>query len=279
MRPLFSVETLGKTRKDCYNQYRTTGTMATTLGQLNPLRYRGYVYDTETGFYYVSSRYYDPEIGRWISPEPNVDYGEFDEGAGLVGYNVYAYCANNPVMFKDETGESITIVICGVVLGIKEIAAISAIAAGLICMSSSTFRRWFNNTVNTVVAGLKTGLNAIAVGAKTVAKSLSKSVAKAKTKIKKEKKKYDYWLAVYVDFGNGFDAYIPTKSLSSSQAKILVRSGLNVFASSREKAYKLAKNVGGGSPLRHPAHGGLGYWKHYHPMRKGKKIGGHVFYV
>ena len=75
----------------------------------NPFRYRGYVYDIETGLYYVSSRYYDPEIGRWISPEPNVDYGEFDEGAGLLGYNVYAYCANNPVMFKDETGESITL--------------------------------------------------------------------------------------------------------------------------------------------------------------------------
>lgn len=86
-----------------------TGTAAQTVGRLNPLRYRGYVYDDETGLYYVSSRYYDPELGRWISPEPNVDYGEFDEGAGLLGYNVYAYCANNPVMFKDETGESITL--------------------------------------------------------------------------------------------------------------------------------------------------------------------------
>ena len=81
----------------------------THIAFVNPLRYRGYYYDDETGFYYVSSRYYDPEIGRWISPEPNVDYGEFDEGAGLLGYNVYAYCANNPVMFKDETGESITL--------------------------------------------------------------------------------------------------------------------------------------------------------------------------
>ncbi len=86
-----------------------TGTLASTIGTANPFRYRGYYYDTETGFYYVSSRYYDPEIGRWISPEPNVNYGEFDEGAGLLGYNVYSYCANNPVMFKDETGEGITL--------------------------------------------------------------------------------------------------------------------------------------------------------------------------
>ena len=43
-----------------------TGSKADTVGTLNPFRYRGYCYDTETGLYYVSSRYYDPEIGRWI---------------------------------------------------------------------------------------------------------------------------------------------------------------------------------------------------------------------
>ena len=53
-----------------------------------PVPVRGYYYDGETGLYYVSSRYYDPEIGRRISPEPNVDVGAFDEGAGLIGYNV-----------------------------------------------------------------------------------------------------------------------------------------------------------------------------------------------
>ena len=76
----------------------------------------------ETGLYYVSSRYYDPEIGRWISPEPNVDYGEFDEGAGLLAYNVYAYCANNPIIYCDLTGEFLEyavaaeVVVCVVVV-------------------------------------------------------------------------------------------------------------------------------------------------------------------
>ena len=46
-----------------------TGTLASTLGTINPFRYRGYVYDEEAGFYYASSRYYDPEIGRFISPD------------------------------------------------------------------------------------------------------------------------------------------------------------------------------------------------------------------
>ena len=87
-----------------------------SVAVLNPIRYRGYFYDTETGFYYLNSRYYDPQIGRWISPEPNVDQGGFDSGAGFLGYNVYAYCANNPIMFKDETGESITLA-CVLIFG------------------------------------------------------------------------------------------------------------------------------------------------------------------
>ena len=46
-----------------------TGPMLSSLGALNPLLYRGYVYDRETGLYYVSSRYYDPEIGRFINAD------------------------------------------------------------------------------------------------------------------------------------------------------------------------------------------------------------------
>lgn len=46
----------------------TAITDSTHIANVNPLRYRGYYYDSETGFYYVSSRYYDPEIGRFISP-------------------------------------------------------------------------------------------------------------------------------------------------------------------------------------------------------------------
>ena len=82
------------------NPLSTTGTLAATLGAANPLRYRGYVYDTETGLYYVSSRYYDPEIGRWINPD-----GFVSTGQDITGYNMFAYCGNNPVNRKDPTGQ------------------------------------------------------------------------------------------------------------------------------------------------------------------------------
>ena len=99
-----------------------TGTLSSTVGEANPFRYRGYYLDSETGFCYVSSRYYDPEIGRWISPEPNIDYGEFDESAGQLAYNLFVYCANNPVKFIDDTGESITLACILIGAGIGLIA-------------------------------------------------------------------------------------------------------------------------------------------------------------
>ena len=94
----------------------------------NLFRYRGYYWDYETGYYYLESRYYDPEIGRWISPEPNVYGGGFDEDAGLIGYNVYVYCANNPVNNFDPTGEFVisTAVLIGIGIG----ALIGGVASG-----------------------------------------------------------------------------------------------------------------------------------------------------
>ena len=75
------------------------GSLASTLGTLNPLRYRGYVYDTETGYYYLQSRYYDPEIGRFINADAFTSTGQ-----GLLGNNMFAYCGNAPVNFADPSG-------------------------------------------------------------------------------------------------------------------------------------------------------------------------------
>ncbi len=71
-----------------------------SMADVNPLRYRGYYYDTETGFYYVSSRYYDPEIGRYL----NADSVIAGVGGSVQGYNLFAYCFNNPVNMSDSSG-------------------------------------------------------------------------------------------------------------------------------------------------------------------------------
>ena len=69
---------------------------------INPFRYRGYYYDTETGFYYLNSRYYDPKIGRFINAD---DISVLDlTNIAINGLNLYAYCLNNPVNDVDEDG-------------------------------------------------------------------------------------------------------------------------------------------------------------------------------
>ena len=74
---------------------------ANKLGSLNSIRYRGYVYDSETGLYYLQSRYYDPEVGRFLNAD-SVDYIGYSDS--VISYNVFAYCENNAVNMSDCLG-------------------------------------------------------------------------------------------------------------------------------------------------------------------------------
>ena len=98
-----------------------SGTMAATLGAANPLRYRGYVYDTETGFYYLSSRYYNPVWGRFINADTAAVVAASPDKANW-DKNLFAYCDNDPVNRKDDGGEFWHIIAAGAING-----AISAI--------------------------------------------------------------------------------------------------------------------------------------------------------
>ena len=69
-----------------------SGTLAETLGTLNPFRYRGYVFDEETGLYYLRSRYYNPGWGRFVNAD------------ALIDQNLYSYCKNSPMQFHDPSG-------------------------------------------------------------------------------------------------------------------------------------------------------------------------------
>ena len=72
----------------------------TSIAKLNSLRYRGYCGDTETQWYYLQSRYYDPITRRFINADSLASTGQ-----GILGTNMFAYCGNNPVVRVDKNGE------------------------------------------------------------------------------------------------------------------------------------------------------------------------------
>ena len=109
-----------------------TGVIATGyenhIAILNPIRYRGYYYDTETGLYYLQSRYYDATLCRFLNRD-NVNYLEPES---IHGINLYAYCNNNPIMFADPSGHEPKWLV-GIV---RIITGIGAFVAGTLVIAS-----------------------------------------------------------------------------------------------------------------------------------------------
>lgn len=94
-------------------------------GIINPFRYRGYMYDEESGFYYLNSRYYDPETGRFINAD------NFLVGDSVLGMNLYAYCVNNPVNLADPSGQFVLSFAAICTLAAKAVATVVMLAVAI----------------------------------------------------------------------------------------------------------------------------------------------------
>lgn len=80
---------------------------------MNPFIYRGYYFDSESNLFYLNSRYYDSEVGRFISPDV---VSILDDTKGLInGLNLYMYCADNPIIYYDPSGQSFILI--GFIIG------------------------------------------------------------------------------------------------------------------------------------------------------------------
>ena len=117
---------------DAYGNCTTTNSALYDIAYNNPIRYRGYYYDRETNFYYLNSRYYNPEWRRFISPDDTA-YIDSETPNGL---NLYCYCNNDPVNYADPSGhapkwwESMLI-------GVGVIAVAALISAAILCSAGS----------------------------------------------------------------------------------------------------------------------------------------------
>ena len=85
------------------------------IATINPFRYRGYYYDTETKYYYLQSRYYNPSIGRFINGDDSVMAGVVE---GKIAHNIYTYCKNSLVMYRDDSGYVAANVIGAIIGGV-----------------------------------------------------------------------------------------------------------------------------------------------------------------
>lgn len=121
-----------------------------SLAEINPLRYRGYYYDTETGFYYLQSRYYDPSICRFINADGQINND-------LLGYNLFAYCGNNPVVRTDDEGQGwwipVGALIGGIVGGVSKV--ISNVISG---------KKWNSGVIGAIAGGAVFGAITAATG-------------------------------------------------------------------------------------------------------------------
>ena len=111
---------------EAYDENGSEITSATHIGNLNPFRYRGYYYDTETKLYFIKTRYYDPELGRFIT----IDGIEYLDPESINGLNLYAYCGNNPVMNVDPNGNAWWHWLIGIAV-IAVLAVATVVTAGI----------------------------------------------------------------------------------------------------------------------------------------------------
>ncbi len=108
------------------NGNEVTKSMSDHIGNINPIRYRGYYYDTETELYYLEARYYDPDTGRFISQ----DEIDFILPNHLTGLNLFAYCSDNPIMYTDPSGNFfLTALIVGAIAGAVIGATVGGVSA------------------------------------------------------------------------------------------------------------------------------------------------------
>lgn len=137
---------------------------ASTIAELNPFRYRSYYFDTETGFYFLKTRYYDPEIGRFMTID---DIGYLDPES-INGLNLYAYCSNNPTIYADHSGRAALSI--GLLLligfGVGALIGAGSSAIGQFVGNGFTFEgfNWGQFILDTVLGGISGMLSMSTLG-------------------------------------------------------------------------------------------------------------------
>ena len=163
------------------------------IAYLNPIRYRGYYYDSETRLYYLGSRYYDPQVRRFINTD-GAAFATFNTYSnGLTDKNYFAYCDNNPTSRSDDGGEFWSELLTGVavVAGVTAVAAFVVATGGVGAMAVAGGGAALSGAITSTTAmAVSVSAAAVSVSAAVCAKSASQYAHLSKAKAK-AKEKYD----------------------------------------------------------------------------------------
>ena len=219
-----------------YDPYGKVISATGTLANINPLRYRGYVYDRETGFYYLQSRYYDPTVGRFLNADSYATTGQ-----GIIGHNMFAYCGNGPVEKSDAVGEMATLASAfyqGAGETIREtMAALSYVYAGFGALAAADGPLPFLDIVALIgSAGLTVGISGYAFGKTLHSRVREKAQTVSASEVYSPEKQYNYWSATIQD-----GVIVPINPLTYSEARIWVEMGNDLLCRNYAAAYAIVK--------------------------------------
>lgn len=251
--------TIATVSKDSSGNYvYTTVTESTApnhIATLNPIRYRGYYYDSDLGLYYLQSRYYDANIGRFINADDRIVV-DFNSNNTSVICNVFAYCCNNPLNNIDPSGHHPGVVFASF-LNIIAKAVIAAVVAVVAVAVVYTVTSYATRTISKSISNTKSAVEA------------DKAI---KEKVKKDSKDR-YWTASKSEI---VSVGVP---ISYEKAVSEVAAGRDVFALTKADAKAVAFAAGGNvDPMYHPKHKlKVNYYEHYHVANHSNEA--HVWYL
>ena len=263
-----TTKALTATRVASY-EYDAWGNVTYSTGEMadiNPLRYRGYYQDWESGYYYLQSRYYDPVIGRFINAD-----GYASTGEGFLGHDMFAYCGNDPVNSSDSTGAMRTYDAGGfaysggsasshgsqgfttLIAQALEALGLHSIAEGILLSTAATI------SAVTAVNELREDVIAMHQRERTEATVFARVEALSIGNDKPEKPQY--WAATIAKPSN---VVVPVVALSYKEARVWVATDGDLLCINRAAAFAIIKFYP--SAVYEPAHhpGDPNYLNHYH---------------
>ena len=255
------------------------------LASINPLRYRGYVYDEDTAMYYLQTRYYDPTTGRFI----NADDTAYIGATGTVlSANIFTYCENNPIIKKDINGKvtGVDDVFMLAVL-IATVAAI-AVVIGLIAFKDSwqILCKYMANSLSSLWQDIWNGFvnfydwsaKKIKLAIKTCKKyiSLYRADSRLRSKLKSKRKNSKRFFTVRMEKNK---APIVGPPIDANVAVSKLRRGFDVITYFRTDALNIANRANGKKSECHQKHDHSFYFSHFHVSLKYIKHHIHSFYV